>query len=57
MKLYKWGIRIKEYEGTADVNIRFGIFIESKDFMQLKEDLESIYDKYNREVKRGEENE
>lgn len=51
MKLYDWEIRIQEYQGTADVNIKFGIFIESKDFMQLKYDLEKVYEKYKKENK------
>ena len=36
MKLWGWKIRIEEYQGKADVNIKFGIFIESKDFIQFK---------------------
>lgn len=47
MKLYEWEIRIKENRGKADVNIKFGIKILSKNFMKLKSDIEQIYQKYD----------
>jgi len=47
MKLYDWEIRIKENSGKAEVNIKFGIHILSKNFMSLKNDIEQIYQKYD----------
>ena len=47
MKLYDWEIRIKENQGTAQVNVKFGVEIKSKNYMKFQDGLTSLADKYH----------
>ena len=47
MRLYDWEIRIKENQGTAQVNVKFGVEIKSKDYMKFQDGLTQLADKYH----------